>query len=180
MSKGEIHIIMGCMFSGKSSELMRIITKFKLLKKNILAINHIFDTRYGSDKIISHDKREESCLQIEKLTPILETTEYKEAEILIIEEGHFFPDLYEFVSESCKRNKKVYVAGLSGDYKLNPIGEILNLIPICDTVTKLTALCLKCGDGTEAIFSKRLEQNENQILVGSDEYIPVCRHHFHN
>mgnify|MGYP000088145527 CR=1 FL=1 len=180
MTKGEIHIIMGCMFSGKSSELMKVIGKYKLLKKKILAINHIYDTRYGSEKIITHDKKEEECIQIEKLNSITDSQEYIDAEILIIEEGHFFVDLYEFVSNACDSKKKVYVAGLSGDFQLNPIGDILKLIPICDTVKKLTALCLKCGDGTEAIFSKRIEKNENQILVGSDEYIPVCRHHFHN
>jgi thymidine kinase len=70
MTKGEIHIIMGCMFSGKSSELMKVIGKYKLLKKKILAINHIYDTRYGSEKIITHDKKEEECIQIEKLNSI--------------------------------------------------------------------------------------------------------------
>jgi len=179
MNTGEIHLIIGFMFSGKSTELMKIINRFKLLNRKILAINHIFDKRYGSDKIISHDRNEEACVQIEKLKPLLDNLEYKEADIIVIEEGHFFEDLYEFVMYSCGMNKKVYVAGLSGDYKLEPIGDILKLIPCCDTVTKLSALCLKCNDGTNAYFSKRIKLNNDQILVGSKEYIPVCRKHFY-
>jgi len=166
------------MFSGKSTELIQVINRFKLLKRRILAINHVFDKRYGINKIISHDRTEESCIQIDKLNSIVDTVEYTESDIIVIEEAHFFEDLYDFVMLSCSKNKKIYVAGLSGDYKLDPIGEILRLIPCCDTVKKLSALCLKCNDGTAAYFSKRIDKNNSQILVGSDEYIPVCRHHF--
>ena len=177
-STGEIHIIIGCMFSGKSTYLLQIINRYKLLKKKILAINHIFDKRYGNNKIVSHDQKEESCIQIEKLNTIIDTDEYKESEIIIIEEAHFFGDLYDFVMASCDINKKIYVAGLSGDYKMEPIGDIFRLIPCCDTVKKLSALCLKCNNGTKAYFSKRLDKKRDQILVGINEYIPVCRKHF--
>ena len=177
MATGEIHLIIGCMFSGKSTELLKVIKRFKLLNLRILAINHVFDKRYGTNKIISHDKNEESCIQIDKLNSIVDTDSYKESDVIVIEEAHFFEDLYDFVMLSCSKNKKIYVAGLSGDYKLEPIGEILRLIPCCDTVKKLSALCLKCNDGTDAYFSKRIDKNNSQILVGSDEYIPVCRKH---
>ena len=174
----ELHLIMGCMFSGKSSELLKIINRFKLLGKKILAVNHVFDQRYGSDKIISHDKKETKCKQIELLEPLIETDEYKNAEIIAIEEGHFFSDLVSFVNTSLDNNKKIYVAGLNGDYQMKPIGQILDLVPMCETITKLSALCLECNDGTEANFSKRINANGKQIFVGSKEYIPVCRKHF--
>ena len=166
------------MFSGKSTELLKIIKKYTLLQKNILAINHIFDKRYGCNKIISHDKKETNCKQIELLEPEITTDEYKNADIIAIEEGHFFEDLVPFVTKSLNDNKKIYVAGLSGDYQMKPIGTILELIPMCNTVTKLSALCLQCNDGTPAHFSKRISKNSNQIFVGSNEYIPVCRKHF--
>ena len=143
-----------------------------------MAINHIYDKRYGTDRIISHDKSETKCTQIELLMSVIDTDEYKDAEIIAIEEGHFFKDLYEFILISLGNSKKIYVAGLSGDYKMMPIGDILRLIPMCDSVTKLSALCLECSDGTEAHFSKRIHKNKEQILIGTNEYIPVCRLHF--
>lgn len=178
---GEIHIIIGCMFSGKTSKLLSIIDKFTLLNLNIFAINHVFDTRYGKNKIITHNKREYDCIQSESLMKLIETEDYKASDIIVIEEAHFFNDLYEFVILSCKNNKKVYITGLSGDFKLEPIGEILKLIPHCDTIEKLSALCLQCNDGSPAYFSKRIIQNTDQFLVGSEDvYIPVCRKHYHS
>ena len=177
-NKGEIHLIIGCMFSGKSTELIKIINKYKLLKRDVISINHIYDKRYGENKIISHNKEEVECIQIEKLLDLTNTKEYIESEIIVIEEGHFFEDLYDFVMLSCSKKKIVYVAGLSGDYEMKPIGQILQLIPCCDSIKKLSALCLECNDGTDAYFSKRVTNNKKQILVGSSEYIPVCRIHF--
>ena len=174
----ELHLIIGCMFSGKSSELIKIINKYRLLEKKILAINHIFDKRYGSDKIISHDKNETSCLQLESLMSIVKTKDYKESEIIVIEEGHFFEDLDVFVKVCLGDNKTIYVAGLSGDYEMKPIGKILDLIPMANSTKQLSALCLNCKDGTKAHFSKRIVKDDSQILVGSNEYIPVCRNHF--
>ena len=96
-----------------------------MLKKVILPINHVIDTRYGSNKIITHNKTEMSCLQLDKLMPLLTTHSYTLSEIIIIEEGHFFEDLYSFVLHSVnKMNKMVYVAGLNGDYKQESIGDI--------------------------------------------------------
>jgi thymidine kinase len=71
--------------------------------------------------------------------------------------------------------KKVYVSGLDGDFKLKRFGEILDLVPLCDKITKLTSLCSKCKNGTPGIFSMRLTHEKEQTVVGSDNYIPVCR-----
>ena len=77
-------------------------------------------------------------------------------------------------------NKKVYVCGLDGDFKRQKFGQILDLIPLCDKVTKLTSLCSICKNGTPGIFSKRISSEEEQTLVGSDNYIPVCRTCYEN
>ena len=177
----ELHIIIGCMYSGKSTELLNIIKKYKLLKKNILPINHSSDTRYGNNKIISHDKIETNCIKTERLNDLVTTENYINSEIIIIEEAQFFPDLFDFVMLALyKHNKIIYVAGLDGDYKKFPFGDILKLIPQCDTIKKLSALCLSCNDGTLANFTKRIVENDSQTLIGSiDTYIPVCRYH-HN
>ena len=74
-----------------------------------------------------------------------------------------------------KYNKKVYICGLDGDFERKKFGQILDLIPMCDKVTKLTSLCSQCKDGTPGIFSMRLTNETAQTVVGSDNYIPVCR-----
>jgi len=185
MSRGALHLIMGCMYSGKSTEILKIIRRNKILDKKIMAINHTIDNRYGTNKIISHDKSETECIQISALLPIIQfKNDYKikfhKADIIIIEEAHFFEDLYDFVIQSVDTyNKTVYVVGLNGDFEKKPIGQINKLIPHCDTIQKLDALCTMCKDGTFAIFTKRIIDDENQILVGSrDMYIPVCRKHY--
>ena len=181
MSKtGEIHLIMGCMYSGKSTELLKIINKYNILDIDILVINHSYDTRYGTDKIVSHDGKKYDCLQCDKLMDIINNPIYLKAKVVIVDEGHFFEDLFEFTIQSCdKNNKCVYIAGLNGDYKKEPIGDILKLIPHCDSITKLLALCIMCKDGTPGLFSKRIIKNDSKILVGSgEEYIAVCRKHY--
>jgi len=100
------------------------------------------------------------------------------ADVVLINEGQFFSDLFEATLLLLVSKKKVYIAGLDGDFKRNKFGQMLDLIPMCDTVTKLTSLCSQCKNGTKAIFSKRITCEKQQTLVGSDNYIPVCRNCF--
>jgi thymidine kinase len=99
----------------------------------------------------------------------------RRAEVILINEGQFFEDLYDCVIEMLKERKKVYVAGLDGDFERKKFGQMLDLIPLCDEVTKLTSLCSICKNGAPGIFSLRLTKEKQQTLVGSDNYIPVCR-----
>ena len=179
---GSLKIILGPMFSGKSTELIRILNRYKLLNKNILAINHSIDTRYGDNKIITHDKKHFDCKSVSLLMPFLESKEYIESDIIAIEEAQFFDDLFEFTLLSLdKFNKDVVIVGLDGNFKREPFGQILKLIPHCEKIVKLHALCLKCNDGTKASFSKRIINEEKEISVGSgDQYIPVCRMHYNS
>jgi len=73
------------------------------------------------------------------------------------------------------KNKLIYICGLDGDFKRNKFGNLLDLIPICDKVYKLRSLCANCKNGTRAIFTKRLIDNDSQKVIGSDIYVPVCR-----
>jgi thymidine kinase len=97
------------------------------------------------------------------------------SKVILVNEGQFFGNLKEFVVEMLSKNKKIYVSGLDGDFKREKFGQILDLIPLCDKVTKLTSLCSICKDGTPGIFSLRLSEQEEQKVIGSDNYIPVCR-----
>ena len=177
---GELHIITGPMFSGKSSELIRIINRYKVINKKILVVNHLYDTRYSSDSICSHNKQKIKCLLKYHLNELYNNKEYIEAEIIFIDEGHLFENLLEFVLRSIDENNKiVYIAGLNGDYQRNPIGEINTLLPHCNTIKKLTAFCKYCGDGTPAHFTKRLIKETTQIFIGDNTvYEAVCREHF--
>ena len=74
-----------------------------------------------------------------------------------------------------EQKKKIYICGLDGDFERKKFGQILNLIPLCDKVTKLTSLCSLCTNGTAGIFSKRITCEKEQTVVGSDNFIPVCR-----
>ena len=99
----------------------------------------------------------------------------KKAEVILINEGQFFTDLYEIVIDMLNHNKKIYICGLDCDFERKKFGYILDLIPLCDKVNKLTSLCSLCKDGTPAIFSMRLSNEKEQTIVGTDNYIPVCR-----
>lgn len=77
------------------------------------------------------------------------------------------------------KKKRVHIGGLDGDFNRNKFGELLDLIPYCDKVIKLTALCGICKNGTVAIFSRRITEETEQTVIGSDIYIPVCRECFH-
>jgi len=176
---GGINIIFGPMFSGKSSELLKIIKKYDILGKKQFVINNKIDIRYGENKIISHDKKEYECHGCSELVPLFTNPTFINSDIIIIDEAHFFDDLEEFVKKSCDiYHKIIYIAGLNGDYKREQIGQINNLCTQVDTITKLNALCIKCKDGTPGIFSKRIVNDDNKILVGSEEYMAVCRKHY--
>jgi thymidine kinase len=182
---GRIDIIIGSMFSGKSTELIRRINRYKVLGKKILVINHKLDQRYSESSISTHSNMSLECLSIHKLNDInindkyLE--EYNACEVLVIEEAQFFEDLYEVVVKAADvDNKIVIVAGLDGDSNREEFGDILKLIPKCDSVKKLHALCVKCKDGTSASFTKRLVKNNSQIYIGVSEFIAVCRYHYFN
>ena len=98
---------------------------------------------------------------------------------IMIDEGQFFSDLKEYVLKWCEVFKKnIIVIGLDGDYKRNTFGQILDLIPVADQVTKLKALCKLCNDGTEALFTHRLSEEDEQVVISYSKYIPVCRQHY--
>jgi len=184
---GYLELIIGPMFSGKTSELLQIYKQCKFCNIPVSIINHTIDKRYHDTMLSSHDKIMAPCLQANNLSDIWKRLEgatesdiyanklLRRAEVILINEGQFFSDLYEVVVDMLNHNKKVYICGLDGDFERKKFGTILDLIPLCDKVRKLTSLCSNCRDGTPAIFSMRLTSEKEQTIVGSDNYIPVCR-----
>jgi len=183
MNSGRLEVILGPMFAGKSTKLIEIANRYESINKRILTITHEIDNRYGEGVISSHNKIQKKCITTDKLCKIFESNkEYIDSEIIVVEEGQFFSDLKEFVLISVERHRKhVIVAGLSGDYKRQPFGQILELIPLADNVQMISAFCKLCNDGTEAHFTRRVNQIplESTIVVGCDDiYMPVCRKHY--
>jgi len=201
---GYLELIIGPMYSGKTSKLLEIYKQCKFCDIEVIVINYAEDVRYHDEMLSTHDKVMIPCIQcmelptqdkilklMERMCELNDTVEemdilkkrikrcseirYSYAKVILINEGQFFGNLKEFVIEMLDKNKKIYVSGLDGDFKREKFGQILDLIPLCDKVTKLTSLCSKCKDGTPGIFSLRLSEEEQQKVIGSDNYIPVCR-----
>tara|TARA_B100000963_G_scaffold360031_1_gene389383 strand:- start:1260 stop:1841 length:582 start_codon:yes stop_codon:yes gene_type:complete len=180
INSGYLELILGCMFSGKTSALIEIYKQNILCKKKCLVINYSGDTRYSSSRLTTHDKCEIPCVFTENLLELENNNndEYRpdNNEIILINEGQFFPDLIPFVNKYLnERHKTIYICGLDGDYKREKFGNLLDLIPKADNYRKLKALCINCKNGTRAAFTFRLCNETKQTLIGSDEYIPVCR-----
>jgi len=178
---GKIDIIMGCMFSGKSTEIIRLINRYKALEKKILIVNHSSDIRYKKNCISTHSNININCISITNLNDLKSESKYnyETIDVIVIEEGQFFNGLYAFTMEASEKdNKIIIIAGLDGDSNREEFGDMIKLIPKCDNVTKLHALCSICKDGTLAPFTKRLVNNNNQVLIGVNEFIPVCRYHY--
>ena len=180
-----INLISGCMFSGKTSALINIAKINKMICKKVMIINYIGDSRYSeSTYITTHDKISLDCEQSETDIMTMATMEtFLDSEVICINEGQFFKNLVEFCKIAASLNKHVHVCGLDGDYLKRPFGEILNLIPHCETVQKLNAICMSCKDGTPACFTKKIliTSSDNLIQIGStDIYLPVCRKCYDN
>jgi thymidine kinase len=171
---GYLEVIIGPMFSGKTSKLIEIYKQCIFCNIPVCIINHSIDTRYHDTMISTHDKIMVPCIQANNLNDVW-INNINNNEVFLINEGQFFPDLYEVVLDMVKNNKTVYICGLDGDFERNKFGQILDLIPYCDAVTKLTSLCSLCKNGSRGIFSMRLTSEKQQTLIGSDNYIPVCR-----
>ena len=168
-----LELIVGCMFAGKTTEIIRIVKNISHIGITPIIIKPKIDDRYSSDTISSHDHQKYCCVTINDLSDFENPFNNK---YIIIEEAQFFKNLYDFVVKQVEQyDRNVIVVGLDGDSNRENFGEIYRLYPICDNIKKLKAYCLSCKDGTKALFSKRIVENDKQILVGSKEFIPVCR-----
>jgi thymidine kinase len=170
-----LEIILGSMFSGKTSRLVEIYKQCKFCNIPVEVINHSIDVRYDAELMSTHDKVKIPCIKTNKILSVWDNLAEK-TEVILINEGQFFDDLYETVEIMLKNGKKVYICGLDGDFERKKFGQILDLIPLCDKVTKLTSLCSLCKNGTLGIFSKRISLEKEQTVIGTDNYIPVCRY----
>lgn len=189
-----LELIIGPMYASKSTRLVEVYKQCKFCNISVAVINHVIDNRYDEELLSTHDMVKIPCIKtkvlkdvwlteeldleddiIENIPRIQDKIKISKSDVILINEGQFFEDLYDVVVDMLKCGKKVYVCGLDGDFERKKFGQILDLIPLCDKVEKLTSLCTLCKNGTRGIFSMRLTQETEQTVVGSDNYIPVCR-----
>lgn len=180
---GEIHVVVGPMFSGKTTTLLRRILAERESGKTIAVIKSDKDTRYCAESIASHDGEKFPCWSLPDLSCFKERfgfDAYKNRlDVIGIDEAQFFgDDLYEFCREAAdEEGKTVIVAGLDGDYLRRRFGSVLDLIPIADTVTKLASRCEVCGK--RALFTlRKTEERATELIGGAEVYMPVCRSHY--
>lgn len=179
-----LSIILSPMCAGKSTELIRRLSVYSAMNLPVVYINSILDTRGTIFSTHNSTVTTLGTIQAIKVS-LLSDSVVSNYKVIGIDEAQFFDDLKEFVIEQVEVNRKiVIVAGLNGDFRRNLFGKITDLIPYCDSITKLSSfcsLCIKNGVITSAPFTKRIdEHNMDQIVIGgSDVYIPVCRQCFH-
>ena len=179
--EGWIEVISGCMFAGKTEELIRRINVLSYAKKNIIVFKPKIDNRYSDSEIVAHSGAKVPCLVVEKAQDILKKIE-ADTEVVAIDEVQFFDkDIVEVCEYLADKGIRVMVAGLDKDFRGESFGVMPELLTRAEFVTKLTAVCAKCGapaTRTQRLVNGKPAGFEDPIvMVGADEsYEPRCRH----
>lgn len=191
---GYLELIVGPMFSGKTKRLIEIynVNSLKLEASEIIVVNYCQDKRYSNDKLSSHDKEMIDCTMVNELSEIakivgvpkeevIKNEKFINAKLILINECQFFNDIVEWVTTALNVYKKrLYICGLDGDFNRKLFGNWLNLVPLCDKITKNVSCCEYC-ENYSGIFTHRKIKDDRQFLIGSkDIYIPLCRMCYEN
>lgn len=179
--EGWIEVISGCMFAGKTEELIRRVHVLSYAKKKIQVFKPKTDDRYSTEEVVSHSGEHIICHVISKPQEILDILTEQD-EVIAIDEAQFFDEtLVEVCDYLADAGKRVMVAGLDTDFRGEPFGVMPQLLTKAEFVTKLTAVCAKCGAPAtrtqRLINGKPASFDDPIILVGAKEsYEPRCRH----
>ncbi|MDE6139686.1 MAG: thymidine kinase [Alistipes sp.] len=174
--KGWIEVICGSMFSGKTEELIRRMKRAQFANQRVEIFKPMIDVRYSDEDVVSHDANAIHSTPVESPQNILLMS--TDVEVVGIDEAQFFDDsIVEVCRQLAGRGVRVIVAGLDMDYTGKPFGPMPALMATAEYVTKVHAICVRCGD--LAHHSHRLTADEKQVLLGAqDSYEPICRHCF--
>jgi thymidine kinase len=175
--RGWIEVICGSMFSGKTEELIRRLKRVKIANLKVEIFKPAIDVRFDEVKIVSHDTNAIQSTPIDNSQKILLLA--NDVEVIGIDEAQFFDsEIANVCDELAFRGMRVIVAGLDMDYLGNPFGQMPFIMAKADYVTKLHAICMKCGN--IANYSYRKVPNEDQVMIGAkDVYEPRCRKCYH-
>lgn len=190
-----LRLVVGPMFAGKTSEVQSVVRRYSCLGKPVLVLTANIDNRYasvdstnGNTSVVNHDRNAipAKAVPIHGLMEVLTWPSFQEATAIVVDEAQFFVGcLIPFVCAAVDTwGKHVLVVGLDSDACRRPFGDVLALASHADSIEKKTALCKRCGDGTVAIFTKKLNTEHQQgtgdpvEVGGAALYEPVCRKHF--
>lgn len=171
--RGSIEVICGSMFSGKTEELIRRLKRAKIARQQVEIFKPAIDVRYFEEEIVSHDSNSIRSTPVDNSGSILLLA--AGVDVVGIDEAQFFDEgIVNVCSELANQGTRVIVAGLDMDFKRVPFGPMPSLLSIADDVTKVHAICVKCGH--LANYSYRLVDNDKRVLLGEkNEYQPLCR-----
>ena len=161
---GWIEVVCGCMFSGKTEELIRRLRRAQIAKQRVTIFKPRVDNRYSTDKIVSHSEQALSSVVIDKPLEIL--TLASDAQVIGIDEAQFFsPDLVGVCEQLADSGKRVIVAGLDQDYRGKPFEPVPQLLAIAEYITKTLAICMVCGNPADR--TQRTTQQHELVVVGA-------------
>jgi thymidine kinase len=173
---GWIEVIAGCMFSGKTEELIRRIRRAQIARMKVAIFKPEIDTRYSSDHIVSHSELKLESTAVKNSAEILQKA--KDAQVVGIDEGQFFDaGIVEVVETLANQGKRVVIAGLDQDYRGKPFEPMPQLLAIAEYITKTLAICVVCGNPADR--TQRTTSSSERVLVGAkDTYEARCRRCF--
>ena len=173
---GRIEVVCGSMFSGKTEELIRRLRRARFARQHVAIFKPTVDTRYSVSKVVSHDHSVLQSVPVDSPDSILRLA--AGCDVVGIDEAQFFDaGIADVCNALAYRGVRVIVAGLDMDYLGKPFGPMPSLLAIADDVTKVHAICVKCG--SLAYASHRLVRSDKQVMLGEkEEYEPLCRECF--
>jgi thymidine kinase len=170
---GWIEVITGCMFSGKTEELIRRLRRAQIAKQHVKIFKPKIDTRFADDSIVSHSEQSLPSIQIKDINEVTESSD--DAQVIGIDEAQFFSeDIINVCTGLADKGKRIIVAGLDQDYRGIPFEPIPHLLAIAEYITKSLAICVECGNPADK--TQRKTTSSERVIVGaSDIYEARCR-----
>jgi thymidine kinase len=172
-NSGWIEVICGPMFSGKTEELIRRLVRSQIAQQKVTIFKPTLDDRYSEDYIVSHNKRKIKTLTVRKASDIEKYSQ--DANVIGIDEAQFFDlSLVNICKKLADDGKRIVIAGLEKDFQAIPFGPMPQLLVDAEYVTKVNAICIRCGN--PANFSQRISDEKDQVVIGEiDKYEARCR-----
>ena len=182
-TSGWVHVICGCMFCGKTDEMLRLLRRFSIAGRRVLLVKPRLDTRTDADRVFSRSGAQHEAVTVDDSSQIEALV--GEADIVAIEEGQFFDEaLPDVVERLASAGKQVIVTGLDRDFRGIPFGAMPRMMALADQVTKLTAICVVCGEPatrTQRLIGGQPATSDSPLIVigglGDETYEARCRLH---
>jgi thymidine kinase len=173
-----ITLIIGPMFSGKTTELIRLIERERILDRKCLIIKFKNDNRYSLTKIVTHNSYSyDKCdiLNIDSLDQLNIDDIIKNYKVIGVEEGQFFNNIHLFSNKLANHDINVYISALDGTFKQDLFGDIGLIFPLAETIIKLKAICMKCKNSDASFTIRTIKSDDLIVIGGAESYVAVCR-----